>query len=62
VQVRGIYRDLSKVPAAFSAKTNFSAVEGNASDEGTLDLMGSDRTCGENIFEYQKCNRASWQC
>lgn len=42
VQVRGIYRDLSKIPAAFSAKSNFSAVEGNASDEGTLDLTGSD--------------------
>lgn len=42
VQVRGIYRDLSKVPAAFSAEANFSAVEGNASDKGALDLTGSD--------------------
>jgi putative NADH-flavin reductase len=42
VQVRGIYRDLSKIPATFSADANFSAIEGNASDEGALDLTGSD--------------------
>ncbi|CEO58393.1 hypothetical protein PMG11_03122 [Penicillium brasilianum] len=42
VQVRGIYRDLSKVPAAFSAEAKFSAVEGNASEKGALDLTGSD--------------------
>lgn len=42
VQVRGVYRDLSKVPAAFSVAANFSAAEGNASDKGTLDLTGSD--------------------
>jgi uncharacterized protein YbjT (DUF2867 family) len=42
VQVRGIYRDLSKVLPSFSAEPNFSAVEGNASEKGTLDLTGSD--------------------
>ncbi|KAJ5335817.1 uncharacterized protein N7506_005753 [Penicillium brevicompactum] len=42
VQVRGIYIDLSKIPAAFSANANIFAIEGHASDEGTFDLTGSD--------------------
>lgn len=42
VQIRGIYRDLSKVPATFSAQANFSAVEGDISNSGSLDLTGSD--------------------
>ncbi|KAJ5601775.1 hypothetical protein N7510_011309 [Penicillium lagena] len=42
VQVRGIYRDLSKVPTRFSTHTNFSAIEGDVSTESSLDLTGSD--------------------
>lgn len=42
VQIRGLYRDLSKVPASFSAKASFTAVEGDISNEGSIDLTRSD--------------------
>lgn len=42
VPIRGFYRDLSKVPAPFPAKANFTAVEGDISNEGSIDLTGSD--------------------
>jgi uncharacterized protein YbjT (DUF2867 family) len=62
VQVRGIYRDLSKVPGEFLTETNFSAVEGNASDKGALDLTGSDAVLaiippvfdGRDLIEHAK--------
>jgi putative NADH-flavin reductase len=42
VQIRGIYRNLSKVPAEFSTQAHFCAVEGDVSDVTSLDLTGSD--------------------
>jgi uncharacterized protein YbjT (DUF2867 family) len=42
VQTKGFYRDLSKIPASFSAQANFTAVEGDVSTEGSIDLTGSD--------------------
>jgi uncharacterized protein YbjT (DUF2867 family) len=40
--VKGIYRDLSKVPAEFKSHPRFAAVQGNVEDASTLDFTGSD--------------------
>lgn len=37
-QVRGIYRDLAKVPEAFASNPNFTAVKGTVEDTSSLDL------------------------
>lgn len=42
VQTKGFYRDLSKVPASFSAQANFTAVEGDVLTGGSIALIGSD--------------------
>ncbi|KAJ5689027.1 hypothetical protein N7462_003419 [Penicillium macrosclerotiorum] len=42
VQIRGVYRDLSKVPATFLAQPNFSAIEGDISKKGSFSLKESD--------------------
>lgn len=36
--VRGIYRDLAKVPEAFASNPNFTAVNGTVEDASSLDL------------------------
>jgi nucleoside-diphosphate-sugar epimerase len=40
--VRGVYRDLAKVPAEFKSNPRFEAVQGNVEELSTLDLSGSD--------------------
>ncbi|CZR48580.1 uncharacterized protein FPRO_04095 [Fusarium proliferatum ET1] len=42
VQVRGLYRDLKKVPDEFNSANNFKAVQGDVGDVNTLDFSGSD--------------------
>ncbi|KAF5682523.1 nucleoside-diphosphate-sugar epimerase [Fusarium circinatum] len=42
VQVKGLYRDLKKVPDEFSSANNFMAVQGDVGDVNTLDFSGSD--------------------
>ncbi|TVY79205.1 hypothetical protein Focb16_v009521 [Fusarium oxysporum f. sp. cubense] len=42
IQVRGLYRDLKKVPNEFSSADNFEAVQGDVGDGNTLDFSGSD--------------------
>ncbi|KAK4454489.1 hypothetical protein QBC34DRAFT_393528 [Podospora aff. communis PSN243] len=40
--VKGIYRNLSRVPEEFKANPRFEAVQGNIEDAATLDFTGSD--------------------
>ncbi|KAK4245883.1 hypothetical protein C7999DRAFT_33740 [Corynascus novoguineensis] len=40
--VRGVYRDLSRVPAEFRSNPRFEAVQGTVEDAATLDFSGSD--------------------
>ncbi|KAK4238760.1 hypothetical protein C8A03DRAFT_14801 [Achaetomium macrosporum] len=40
--VRGVYRDLAKVPAEFKSNPRFEAVQGSVEELSTLDLSGSD--------------------
>lgn len=40
--VKGVYRDLAKVPAEFKANPRFEAVQGNVEDAASLDFTGSD--------------------
>ncbi|KAF5694525.1 nucleoside-diphosphate-sugar epimerase [Fusarium denticulatum] len=42
VQVKGLYRDLKKVPDEFSSAKNFTAIQGDVGDVNTLDFSGSD--------------------
>ncbi|KAF7589919.1 hypothetical protein BBP40_003537 [Aspergillus hancockii] len=42
VHVKGVYRDLSRVPAEFLAYPNFQAVKGDVDDAATLDFAGVD--------------------
>ena len=42
VQVKGLYRDLKKVPDEFTSANNFTAVQGDVGDVNTLDFSGSD--------------------
>ncbi|KAF4959559.1 hypothetical protein FGADI_1626 [Fusarium gaditjirri] len=42
VHVKGLYRDLRKVPDKFSSADNFEAVRGDLADVNTLDFSGSD--------------------
>lgn len=40
--VRGVYRDLSRVPQEFLSHPNFKAVKGDISDAASLDFSGAD--------------------
>lgn len=40
--VRGVYRDLSRVPAEFASHPRFEAVRGDVEDAASLDFAGSD--------------------
>ncbi|SPQ23986.1 316bd447-dc06-46fb-ada7-8818c044f9b3 [Thermothielavioides terrestris] len=40
--VRGVYRDLAKVPAEFKSHPRFEAVQGSVEEASSLDLSGSD--------------------
>lgn len=40
--VKGVYRNLAKVPAEFSSNSRFEAVQGTVDDAATLDFSGSD--------------------
>ncbi|GAB1318507.1 NAD-dependent epimerase/dehydratase [Madurella fahalii] len=40
--VKGVYRDLAKVPAEFKSNPRFEAVQGNVEDASSLDFAGSD--------------------
>jgi nucleoside-diphosphate-sugar epimerase len=40
--VKGIYRNLSRVPEEFKANTRFEAVKGDIEDGASLDFSGSD--------------------
>ncbi|OAA50184.1 NAD(P)-binding domain protein [Beauveria brongniartii RCEF 3172] len=59
VEVYGIYRNLSKVPADFGSHENFHAVYGDVEDASSLDVGGSDAVMtstppfftGEDPFE-----------
>ncbi|KAG5789987.1 hypothetical protein H9Q69_010951 [Fusarium xylarioides] len=42
IQVKGLYRDLKKVPDEFSSADNFTADQGDVGDVNTLDFSGSD--------------------
>ncbi|KAF5632421.1 nucleoside-diphosphate-sugar epimerase [Fusarium tjaetaba] len=42
VQIKGLYRDLKKVPDEFNSSDNFTAVQGDVGDVNTLDFSGSD--------------------
>ncbi|KAF5618589.1 nucleoside-diphosphate-sugar epimerase [Fusarium sp. NRRL 52700] len=42
IQVKGLYRNLNKVPDAFSSAGNFTTVQGDVGDLDTLDFSGSD--------------------
>lgn len=42
VDVYGVYRNISKVPAEFLSHKNFHAVRGDIEDASSLDLSGSD--------------------
>ncbi|EWG54522.1 hypothetical protein FVEG_12726 [Fusarium verticillioides 7600] len=62
VQVKGLYRDLKKVPDEFSSTGNFTAVQGDVGDVNTLDFSGSDAVLmvlppaydGRDIVEHAK--------
>ncbi|KAF5557261.1 nucleoside-diphosphate-sugar epimerase [Fusarium napiforme] len=62
VQVKGLYRDLKKVPAEFNSTGNFMAVQGDVGDVNTLDFSGSDAVLmvlppaydGRDIVEHAK--------
>jgi len=41
LQVKGYYRDLSRVPAELMANPRFQAVQGDVEDAATLDFSGS---------------------
>ena len=40
--VKGVYRDLAKVPAEFKSNPRFEAVKGDVEDAASLDFAGSD--------------------
>ncbi|KAF9775316.1 hypothetical protein IL306_006596 [Fusarium sp. DS 682] len=42
IQIKGLYRDLKKVPNEFASADNFTAVQGDVGDVNTLDFSGSD--------------------
>ncbi|KAK4205208.1 hypothetical protein QBC40DRAFT_249214 [Triangularia verruculosa] len=42
LSIRGIYRNLSKVPPSLSSNPQFTAVQGTVDDASTLDLSGTD--------------------
>lgn len=42
LEVRAVYRDLSKVPPEFKSHTNFEAVQGDVADASSLDFSGTD--------------------
>ena len=42
LKVRGVYRDLSRVPEEFKSDPRFEAVQGNVEDAASIDFTGSD--------------------
>ncbi|KAF4340831.1 nucleoside-diphosphate-sugar epimerase [Fusarium beomiforme] len=42
VQIKGLYRDLNKVPEEFRSADNFTALRGDVGDVNTLNFSGSD--------------------
>ncbi|GAB1196544.1 hypothetical protein APSETT444_005816 [Aspergillus pseudonomiae] len=42
ITVKGVYRDLSRVPEEFLSNPHFQAVKGDVSDAASLDLTGAD--------------------
>lgn len=40
--VKGVYRNLAKVPAEFTSNARFEAVQGDVEDASSLDFAGSD--------------------
>lgn len=42
IEVYGVYRSLSKVPAEFKSHANFHAISGDVEDASSLDLSGAD--------------------
>lgn len=42
VEIIGVYRDISKVPAEFAEHPNFQAVKGDIADASSLNFAGSD--------------------
>lgn len=42
IEVYGVYRSLSKVPAEFKSHENFHAISGDVEDASSLDLSGAD--------------------
>jgi hypothetical protein len=60
--VKGVYRDLSRVPAEFLAHPNFQAVKGDLDDATTLAFTGVDavlaitppRYDGSDLFQWAK--------
>ena len=41
ISIKGLYRDLSKVPAEFQKHKNFEAAQGDVSDPATLNFTGA---------------------
>jgi len=52
--VRGVYRDLSRVPAEFKSNPRFKAVQGTVEDAATLDFAGSDAVLNITPPLYQE--------
>lgn len=42
IEIKGLYRNLNKVPHEFKSANNFTAVRGDVADAATLDFSGSD--------------------
>uniref|UniRef100_A0A0D2YGF7 NAD(P)-binding domain-containing protein n=1 Tax=Fusarium oxysporum (strain Fo5176) TaxID=660025 RepID=A0A0D2YGF7_FUSOF len=62
IHVKGLYRDLKKVPNEFSSADNFEAIQGDVGDVNTLDFSGSDAVLmvlppaydGRDIIEHSQ--------